>query len=331
MSGAAAFVQRRSNAMKVRDFGYVLSIGAAAASLCACGDSTPISPTQTNSNDVVTQSHTFYYTGAKQTFKVPTGVTKLTVVARGAAGAGESGSYSGTAYEYYGRGGRVYAVIPVTSGERLYVYVGGQGSTTGGFNGGANPGIDASESWGYGGGGASDVRRGGDALGDRILIAAGGGGQGLGSYDGFGGKGGPAAGEAGGNSYYGANGGGGGTQSRGGGGGAGGPGSRSGGQAGFSGAPGALGRGGAGGNGGYNPSACEEGYCAGGGGGGGGGGYYGGGGGGGGNSTDYGSAGGNPGAGGGGGASYVEPSATKAQLWRGWKNANGNGLVVFSW
>jgi hypothetical protein len=36
-------------------------------------------------------------------------------------------------------------------------------------------------------------------------------------------------------------------------------------------------------------------------------------------------------AGGGGGSSYAEPSAINFRTWGGWKNANGNGLVVFSW
>jgi hypothetical protein len=35
--------------------------------------------------------------------------------------------------------------------------------------------------------------------------------------------------------------------------------------------------------------------------------------------------------GGGGGAYYVEPDAIKFRMWKGWKNAIGNGLVVCSW
>ena len=37
------------------------------------------------------------------------------------------------------------------------------------------------------------------------------------------------------------------------------------------------------------------------------------------------------GGGGGGGSSYVEPSATYVRYWGNWKNASGNGQVVFSW
>ncbi|MFY9665140.1 MAG: hypothetical protein WAK19_11895 [Candidatus Cybelea sp.] len=59
-------------------------------------------------------------------------------------------------------------------------------------------------------------------------------------------------------------------------------------------------------------------------GGGGGGGYYGGGGGGGGGFAAN-------GGGGGGGSSYVEPIAIEPRMWQGWKNATGDGLVVFSW
>ena len=72
---------------------------------------------------------------SEQTFKVPTGVTQLTVVARGGEGAGFS-VYPST--DTPGRPGRVYAIIPVRAGDKLYVFVGGSG-THGGFNGGGAP------------------------------------------------------------------------------------------------------------------------------------------------------------------------------------------------
>ena len=52
--------------------------------------------------------------------------------------------------------------------------VGGQGAghDAGGFNGGGS----ADGSGGFGGGGASDIRIGGTALTDRVLVAGGGGG-----------------------------------------------------------------------------------------------------------------------------------------------------------
>jgi hypothetical protein len=77
----------------------------------------------------LTHHRDFHYDGKRQWFKVPSGVNWIDVIVRGAAGGGTLG----------GRGGRVHAIIPVTPGERLAVYVGGQGENrNGGFNGGAN-------------------------------------------------------------------------------------------------------------------------------------------------------------------------------------------------
>ena len=259
------------------------------------------------------KSKTFYYTGAEQSFKVPSGVTSINVVADGAAGASER----------FGLGGRTQATISVTPHETLYVFVGGQGSTTsGGFNGGGGvPGAG-----GYGGGGASDVREGSDGLSDRILVAGAGGGPGA---AGQGGRGAPTkAGGAGGGPTGGqgtggtgkskhGGGGGGGSQSQGGSGGAGGY------YSGYPGSPGALGSGGTGGqNGSYSSESDGNG-------GGGGGGYNGGGGGGGGGSLQCGPP--VDGGGGGGGSSYAESSATGVKMYQGWKYDTGNGLVVFSW
>ena len=153
-----------------------------AAILAGCGangvNTVGTNPPTTAIPDAMPLQHTFHYTGREQIFRAPSGIRAITVVARGAAGAGYSGSSYGSYYEYFGLGGRVYAVIPVRSGETLYVFVGGQGSSKGGFNGGGSPGVDPSSGQGYGGGGASDVRQGGNAVGDRILVAAGGGGEG---------------------------------------------------------------------------------------------------------------------------------------------------------
>jgi hypothetical protein len=139
---------------------------------------------------------TFSYTGEKEAFQVPRGVKWLRIIALGAGGASKANDAGG-------RGGRVYAIVPVISGETLLVYVGGAGSgATGGFNGGGGGGYVGGYQPGYGGGGASDVRRNGDRLADRILVAGGGGGQG--GYDDFrriafgdGGKGGGSTGGTG--------------------------------------------------------------------------------------------------------------------------------------
>jgi hypothetical protein len=272
-------------------------------------------------------THTFKFTTSEQTFKVPVGVNSLAVVALGAEGGGRSFYPPGS---YYGLGGRVHAVIPVRPGETLYVFVGGSGQgTTGGFNGGGSGGLFGSGGFqgddGFGGGGASDVREHGFRLRDRIIVAAGGGGESEYGALGYGGKGGGLIGGTGGPIYsssgYNGGGGTGGTQSQGGSGGAGGLSEHDG----SPGIPGSFGRGGSGGDGALNPSE-----YGGGAGGGGGGGYYGGGGGGGGASA-FASIYGGVGGGGGGGSSYIESSATRAETWKGWKNADGNGLVVFSW
>jgi hypothetical protein len=279
---------------------------------------------------------TFHYTGAEQSFKVPNGMRSITVVALGAAGDGGSGSTSGHHFENYGRGGRVYAIVPVRSGETLYAFVGGRGEGSyeggNGFNGGGRggeyPNCKYGLCYGFGGGGASDVRRGGDKLRDRILVAGGGGGAGTARVGTFGGGGG---GLTGGNgqgetsSRPAGSGGSGGSQRAGGFGGVGGGNGSYG--SGGSGGKGHAGSGGNGGQAGYNPYGY---YLYGGAGGGGGGGYYGGGGGGGG--APPGADGGEGiGAGGGGGSSFVESAAKKWRFWRGWKTATGDGLVVFSW
>lgn len=312
---------------------YAFSVGVAAALLAGCGGSQPLGlPGVTgDDSDSLANHHTFKYTGAKQSFIVPAGVTRITVVARGAAGSGAFGSpYCDPDPDCFGRGGRVYAEIPVKPREKLYVYVGGRGTPkAGGFNGGGDSGY--TYTWpGNGGGGASDVREGGDALKDRVLVAAGGGGQGgLGSdtnpyYRSYGGNGGGEDGGKGGSPFGG--GGGGGSQTEGGAGGAEGSGSGSG----PPGQPGSDGALGLGGNGGTGAKASGSGN-SGGAGGGGGGGYYGGGGGAGGGASIKGYYGSGAGGGGGGGSSWAERRAKHFRTWSGWKSAKGNGLVVFSW
>ena len=309
----------------LRSSRYALGVCVAAAVLVGCGGGAGTGAVPTGgAPDHLPNHKTFNYTGAAQDFTVPAGVRNLDIVARGAHGAG-------SATQAYG--GRVHAIIPVTPGERLVVYVGGDASgMNGGFNGGANGGAAIYDADGYGGGGASDVRQHSGSLSARILVAGGGWGAGGGVDFGHapsGGRGGGLIGGAGGSSgessYDGAGGGGGGTQSAGGSGGSGAKGSYSG----SAGGAGALGLGGGGGGG--TRSGSSGSYYAGGGGGGAGGGYYGGGGGGAGSSGYTSSQYFGNGGGGGGGSSYAESSATNVHMWQGWKNPAPNGLVVLSW
>ena len=137
------------------------------------GENFVVNPTATTTYYAETKtsipagSTTFNYTGSAQTFTVPSGITSLTIDAYGAQGMNNAGATGG-------RGGRVQGTLAVTSGSTLNVYVGGQS----GYNGGGAPGT-AGSSWpGVYGGGASDIRVGGTALTDRVLVASGGGGAG---------------------------------------------------------------------------------------------------------------------------------------------------------
>lgn len=118
---------------------------------------------------------TFDYTGADQTFVVPPDVTAITVACYGAQGGGGG---TGGILGGFGLGGSIQCRLPVTPGETLHVFVGGTPSAlgVGGFNGGGTAGNGG----GGGGGGASDVRQGGSAVTDRVVVAGGGAGAGKG-------------------------------------------------------------------------------------------------------------------------------------------------------
>ena len=151
---------------------------------------------------------TFSYTGAGQTWTVPTGLTSATFDVQGAQGGGVFLDDSILAPG--GKGGEATFTAGVIPGTTVNLFVGGQGQTvsgypdvgpfTGGFNGGGNgiadPGMVLGA--GAGGGGASDVRVGGTGLSNRTLVAGGGGGGGAcsGSVGGeaFGGGGGGLSG-----------------------------------------------------------------------------------------------------------------------------------------
>ena len=270
----------------------------------------------TSSSSASSASISFSYTGAKQDFTIPSGVTTIVADGIGAAGGHGSTDYNGRG----GLGGRLVSNLTVTPGEILSVFVGRIGGNTtgnpgtgsqpnnqwvagdakGGFNGGGNSFIDGvGGGGGGGGGGATDIRRGGNTLADRIFVVGSGGGGGnqrrsteSGGNGGNGGGSTGANGVAGGGGGAGGNGG---TNSTGGNGGAGAT-------------NGSLGLGGNGATGNRN-------------GGGGGGGYYGGGGGGWVNNK--------AGGGGGGGSSFS--SGTITTNTQGYSAATGNGSLTISY
>ena len=231
--------------------GPSLVVAVCATGLYACSNSTGnrYAPTMSQPALRATHKQTFNYTGHKQTFVVPTGVTNIAVTASGASGGVSYPDSTG------GTGGLVRAEISVTPGETLEIYVGGSGAGggAGGYNGGGNGGVpyNSAALAAAGGGGASDVRRRGLKFADRVIVAGGGGGAGLfGGYHGSGtggdgGRGGRKTGQRGGaeccenNSGSGGRGG---SQTAGGSGGAAGNG-------GAKGAAGSIGTGGAGGSG----------------------------------------------------------------------------------
>lgn len=109
------------------------------------------------------------FTGQPVQFTVPPGVTGIDVDATGASGAGLL-----TIGRDYGRAARVRALLAVTPGEVLWLYVGGLGDGQQGWNGGGRSGTSQEY-----GGGATDIRRGGQGLQHRILVAGGGGASAL--------------------------------------------------------------------------------------------------------------------------------------------------------
>ena len=157
-----------------------------------------------------TGSQTFNFTGGLQTWVVPVGVTSVTVDLYGAQGGGALG----------GNGGRAQGTIAVVPGQTLNIHVGGQPTTQlgpGGYNGGGSTtvlpcGPNTGNS--FPGGGASDIRIGGNTLNDRVVVAGGGGGQGW--TNGAGGLGGGTTGGDGAASWIAGTHGKGGTQSAGG-------------------------------------------------------------------------------------------------------------------
>jgi hypothetical protein len=137
----------------------------------------------------------FSCTKTIQNFTVPQGYNYMAVDLRGAAGG--NGGTTGTP----GYGARVQSYFSVNPGTLLNVFVGCQGATAsaavngqfnnlalgegGGYNGGG-PGYGVAT----GGGGATDIRIGGTAYANRIIVAGGGGGMFISDYCGTNQKGG---------------------------------------------------------------------------------------------------------------------------------------------
>lgn len=139
-------------------------------------------------------SITYNYTGGVQYFTVPANVYFLYLDVIGAQGGSSQ-------YAEGGKGGRVQAVYPVNPGQTFSIYVGSNfNGYYPGWNGGGNGTVFYNIVYGYGGGGASDIRQNGNSLSDRIIVAGGGGGASSipNSNNNFGGDGGGLSGSNGG-------------------------------------------------------------------------------------------------------------------------------------
>ncbi|ULX57831.1 autotransporter-associated beta strand repeat-containing protein [Ectothiorhodosinus mongolicus] len=148
-----------------------------------------------------TLNQTFSTVGATTYTATFSGVYTLEVW--GAQGGSVFGSYAASG----GKGGRAKGDLELSKGDEIHIYVGGKGTdnnspfggvkVAGGFNGG---GAVTSNQYASSGGGATDIRFGGDGLANRVIVAGGGGGAGgLGNNEiGFnGGHGGSSSGQSG--------------------------------------------------------------------------------------------------------------------------------------
>jgi glycine rich protein/type IX secretion system substrate protein/Big-like domain-containing protein len=146
------------------------------------------------------QTSTYAYTGSMQTYVVPAGVTSINIDMSAAKG----GDYPGISTGGYG--GRVQATMAVTPLQTYNVFIGAVGANGGGgivgaggsnSGGGANGGSGSNSNGGAAGGGSTDLRFGGTALANRVIVAGAGAG---GAWD-CGENGGPGGGLTGGNGY----------------------------------------------------------------------------------------------------------------------------------
>ena len=143
-------------------------------------------------------TYTFNYTGSVQTLTLPAGVWGFECWG---ANGGDITSIASSA----GKGGYTKGEITVvTSGSLLNIFVGGKGanangtgspSGAGGWNGGGGGGYCGKSAGG--GGGATDIRLGGIASTDRIIVAGGGGGAAYYNQVALGGNGGGLIGQNG--------------------------------------------------------------------------------------------------------------------------------------
>ncbi|CAN7389906.1 beta strand repeat-containing protein [Acidovorax sp. LjRoot194] len=159
--------------------GLATTLAAGSTNISATLGSVSANPT---SPLTVRPGATFAIPGAA-TWTVPSGVTRVRIVATGGGGASSRSHGSNTSPG--GHGGRVTAVLTVNSGDTFALIVGGGGQAS----------TYSNNSYGGGGGGGASSFRAGTA--DQIIAGGGGGGGVIGGRGGNGGGAGTGAGEAG--------------------------------------------------------------------------------------------------------------------------------------
>ncbi len=129
----------------------------------------------TRSVTVLASEYTYELTSSVETLNIPIAGT-YKIEAWGASGGGTT--------IMKGKGGYTSGTFKLTTLDKLYIAVGGQGTTgtsntaaVGGYNGGGDSGTSTSD-YASSGGGASDIRLNTNTLSSRILVAGGGGGGG---------------------------------------------------------------------------------------------------------------------------------------------------------
>ncbi len=146
------------------------------------------SKTQSRGNAEEGDTWDLSYKGSPEDFKVPVG------------GVYQFEVWGAQGGPTQGKGGYSKGKLEVNANDTIGVYVGGKGQNRGGgWNGGGTAGTGTAYGSSYGGGGGTDMRIGGKALKDRVIVAGGGGGQAAsGRYGASGGNGGGASGARGG-------------------------------------------------------------------------------------------------------------------------------------
>lgn len=132
-------IRKTANKIATIALTVFLVAGSSVSIIEAEADVAPLNPCAPGWDYIGTNCEkTFFYTGDRQSFTVPSGVKNLSFVAAGGRGGHQSGG-SWAALPNAASGAVVSGVMPVRSGDVLNLYVGGNGANVkGGWNGGGD-------------------------------------------------------------------------------------------------------------------------------------------------------------------------------------------------